>query len=56
MLDRDLPGRNPPKTSRLMERLNLIHESYCLLTIEDTYYKTHFHLIFFSGAKCFNFK
>ena len=29
-----------------MAWLNLIHANYCLLTIEDTYYKTHFHLIY----------
>ena len=28
-----------------MAWLNLIHEN-CLLTIKDTYYKTHFHLIY----------
>ena len=45
-LDWVLPGRKPPKTSFLMAWLNLIRENYCLLTIEDTYYKTHFHLIY----------
>ena len=33
-------GRKPRKTSFVMISLNLVHENYCLLTIEDTYYKT----------------
>ena len=45
-LDWVLSGHKPPKTSFLMTWLNWIHENYCLLTIEDRYYKTHFHLIY----------